>query len=116
MQVQLDLDLFTDSNELIVPIRYYIANFLEDKGLGTQTLIVSVDSRDAVYKGSLVRLMNERVAVVDSPATFKQIKQDYAVKSFEASSMHELLSDYLTDLLMDVTNNISLLRLVRKQD
>ncbi|WP_270319456.1 hypothetical protein [Weissella cibaria] len=60
--------------------------------------------------------MNERVAVVDSPATFKQIKQDYAEKSFEASSMHKLLSDYLTDLLMDVTNNISLLRLVRKQD
>ena len=116
MQVQLDLDLFTDSNELIVPMRYYTANYLEDKGLSTQTLIVSVDMRDAVYKGSLVRLENGRVAVVDSTATFKQIKQDYAGKSFQASSMHELLSDYLTDLLMNVSNNISLLRLVRKQD
>ena len=55
MQVQLDLDLFTGGTDLVVPMQYYAAKYLDDNGLMKKRFAVSVDSRDELRKGALIR-------------------------------------------------------------
>lgn len=106
MQVQLDLDLFTGGTELVVPMQYYSAKYYDDKGLINKNFAVSVDSRDELRKGALIKTSAGRLAVISQRKLIREIEGDFNGQVIHAESLNTTIEDYLADKLFKSTGQI----------
>lgn len=109
MQVQLDLDLFTGGTDLVVPMQYYSAKYFDDKGLMKKSFAVSVDSRNELRKGALIKNSTGRQAVISQPKLIPEIEAEYNGQLIHAESLNTMLEDYLVDKLGSSIEQVNLL-------
>lgn len=109
MQVQLDLDLFTGGNDLVVPMQYYSAKYFNENGLMKKSFAVSVDSRDELRKGALIKTSTGRQAVISKRILVCDIDSQYHGKLIHAESLNTTIEDYLVDKLCNDAEQINML-------
>lgn len=109
MQVQLDLDLFTSGTDLVVPMQYYSAKYFNENGLMKKIFAVSVDSRDELRKGALIKTSAGRQAVISKRSSIREIDEDFNGQLIHAESLNATIEDYLVDKLINGAEQINML-------